>query len=122
VNLSGTRQAITTALSGTSANLYWYVPETVIAPAIVIVPDSDYIEPISISRNQYKARFRVTFLVSMRNNQSALDNIESLAFDTLAALPNGWQVGNVSQPNPINLGQADLLSADLTVEVMTTAE
>lgn len=121
MNLSATRQSITDALASVSANLYWYVPETIIAPAVVIVPDSDYIEPISISRSQYKARFRVTFFVGMRNNQSALDNLETLAFAALDALPAGITVGNVSQPQPINLGQADLLSADLTIELTTQA-
>ena len=110
MNLSATRQSITDALAGIGANLYWYVPETIMAPAVVIVPNADYIEPI-----------RVTFFVGMRSNQGALDNLETLAFAALDALPAGITVGNVSQPQPVNLGQSDLLSADLTIEVTTQA-
>jgi len=38
--------------------------------------------------------------------------------DALAALPAGYQVGSVSDPTVINLGQADLLASEFTVSII----
>ncbi len=42
--LSAVRQPLATALSTVAGNVYSFVPETVIPPAVVVVPDSPYLE------------------------------------------------------------------------------
>ena len=42
--LSAVRQPLATALSTVAGNVYSYVPESVIPPAVVCVPDSPYLE------------------------------------------------------------------------------
>jgi len=91
----------------------------VMAPAIVIVPDSPYVVPVAIGRSKYRARFRLTFAVAMTNNQAALNTLESLIFDVYDALPVGYTVFDTTDVRPTNLGQSDLLTAEMVVEVMT---
>lgn len=122
MNLSTLRQDIADTLSGLSANVYAYVPKAISAPAVVVFPDTNYVEPLSIGSGKYRVRFRVTFAVNMSDNQAALDNLETLLFDAYAALPNHWQAGTASNPQPVNLGQADLLACDLTLTVITESE
>ena len=45
------RGAIKTALAGVSANVYDVVPEAPIVPAVMIVPDSPYMELETIGKS-----------------------------------------------------------------------
>lgn len=120
MNLAALRQEIADYLETATANVYWYVPEVVMPPAVILVPAEPYVEQIVISRNRYRVTFDVTFAVAMQDNQAALNNLETLIFDALAATPTGWEIGTVSRPQVVNLGQADLLSANLQIKVITS--
>lgn len=119
MNLATVREDLADLLAGLSANVYYFPPEVVLAPAIVIVPDSPYLQPVAIGRSKYRARFRLTFAVAMTNNQAALNTLEELIFDTYAALPVGYTVFDTTDVRPTNLGQSDLLTAEMVVEVLT---
>lgn len=118
-DLATVREDLADLLSGLSANVYFFPPEVVMAPAVVIVPDSPYIQPVAIARSKYRARFRLTFAVAMTNNQAALNTLEGLIFDAYAALPVGYTVFDTTDVRPTNLGQSDLLTAEMVVEVLT---
>lgn len=118
MSFAATRESITDLFAGVTANVYWWVPEVVMAPAVVLVPDDPYVEILPIKRNAYRLSFRVSCLVSMMDNKSALANLEDLVTDCLAALPAGYVVGSVSAPNVINLGQADLLASEFSISIM----
>jgi len=45
--LSSIRTPLATALAGVAGNIYSFVPETVIPPAVVVVPDSPYLELVN---------------------------------------------------------------------------
>lgn len=119
MNLATVREDLADLLAGLSANVYYFPPEVVMSPAVVIVPDSPYIQPLAISRTKYKARFRLTFAVAMTNNQAALNTLEELIFATYEALPVGYTVFDTTDVRPTNLGQSDLLTAEMVVEVVT---
>ena len=118
MSFSNLRQSITENFQSITANVYWYPPEVVLPPAIVLVPDNPYISISPIKRGAYRVSYRVTCVVAMLDNQSALANLEDLLTGALNSLPAGYQVGEVSEPQIINLGQADLLSAEFTISVM----
>lgn len=122
MNLTSVRQEIADSLSSEVANIYFFPPATIITPAVIVVPDSGiYIEPLSIGARKYKARFRLTICVAMRDNQSALENIENLIFGVYESLPNGYIVLDATSPSIVNLGQADILTSEVTVEKIVTA-
>jgi len=113
------REDLADLLAGLNANVYFYPPEVVMTPAVIVVPDVPYISPININRGTFRVKYRLTFAVAMTNNQAALNTIEDLVLDAYSALPVGYIVGETSEPRPTNLGQSDLLACDVVVEVVT---
>lgn len=110
------RGTLATALQGVAASVYSSVPETIIPPAVVIVPSSPYLEPTLISSAiQVKINFDVTAAVAYNNNAGALDNLEQLIISILGAMPSGYVVGDVQRPVITSVGASNLLTADVSV-------
>ena len=65
-SVAETRSALANAFSALAANIYSSVPEAPIPPAIVVVPDSPYMEIVLMSKAKTQVRAGVC-----RNLQSA---------------------------------------------------
>lgn len=115
--LSAVRQPLATALAGVAGNVYAYVPESVIPPAVVCVPDSPYflIETIGKSSVRCRVNLTVSAVVAFNSNPASLDNIEQLIMSILAVIPNGYIVGSVERPTVQQVGASTLLVADINV-------
>ena len=110
------RAPLATALAGVAASVYESVPEAVIAPACFIIPGTPYMETRLISSAiQLKLNFTITAAVAFNNNAGALDNLEKLALQILAAIPSGYVVGDVSRPSITTLGSSNFLTSDIDV-------
>lgn len=118
------RGVLATALSGVVASVYSSVPEAVIPPAVVIVPDSPYLETTTIGHSavRVKINFVVTAAVAYNSNAGALDNLEQLIISILAAMPSGYVVGDVQRPTITSVGASNLLVADLSVSTYYTQQ
>jgi len=116
------RGALATALATPLASVYTSVPETVIPPAVVIVPDSPYLESTTIGKNvtRVKINMTVSAAVAYNNNAGALDQLEVLIITLIGLMPVGYEVGDVSRPTIISVGASNLLSADLSVSTYYT--
>jgi len=116
------RTPLATALSGVSGNVYSFVPETVIPPAVVVVPDSPYLEFETISKSNIRAKvnFTISVAVAYNSNPASLDNIEQLVISVLAVIPNGYIVGSVERPTVTQVGASTLLIADVRVSTYYT--
>lgn len=121
MNLHEVRAALAGSLSELNAVVYAYPPSTVLAPSVTIVPDYPYLSPINLGKDKFKVSFRVTAAVNFQDNQSALDNLETLLFAIYANLPSNIMVGDASQPAITDLGQSQLLSSEVTVSLITQA-
>jgi hypothetical protein len=120
--IAATRAALKTAIQGVAANVYDHVPESVIPPAVVVVPNTPYIEIETISKQTIRARlnFSLTLVVAYHSNAAALDNIEQLYLAVLAALPANYVVGDLEKPIITQVGASDLLAADFNVSTYYT--
>lgn len=118
------RGTLATALSGIVASVYSSVPEAVIPPAVVIVPDSPYLETSIIGKSQVRVKinFVVTAAVAYNSNAGALDNLEKLIISILAVMPSGYVVGDVQRPTITSVGASSLLVADLSVSTYYTQQ
>jgi hypothetical protein len=116
------RTPLATALSGVLGNVYSFVPETVIPPAVVVVPDSPYLEFETISKSNIRAKinFTISVAVAYNSNPASLDNIEQLLISVLAVIPNGYIVGSVERPTVTQVGASTLLIADVRVSTYYT--
>jgi hypothetical protein len=114
---SAIRTPLKTALSSIAANVYNGIPETMTSPSICLIPGAPYFESVLIGKNttKVKVNLTVTGVVTYANNAAALDNLETLMISIIAAMPNGYEVGDVNQPQPLEVGAGKYLTADLQV-------
>jgi hypothetical protein len=122
VPIVNTRAALKTALAGVTANVYDHVPESVIPPACVLVPSSPYIEVQTIGKTNIHAmlNFTITLVVAYHSNAAALDNLERLYIQVLAALPANYVVGVLERPSVTQVGASEMLVADFNVSTYYT--
>ena len=120
--IADTRAALATAFSSLSANVYPSVPESPIPPAIVVLPDSPYMEVVLIgkAKTQVKINFAITAIVASNSNAGSLDNLEKLIMGILAAMPAGYVVGVIEKPTVLEVGQSPMLVADINVSTYYT--
>ena len=120
--IAETRAALANAFSALSANVYASVPESPIPPAIVVVPDSPYMEVVLIgkAKTQVKLNFAITAIVASNSNAGSLDNLEQLIIGILAAMPAGYVVGVIEKPTVLEVGQSPMLVADINVSTYYT--
>jgi hypothetical protein len=114
------RGAIKTALAGVTANVYDHVPESPIVPAVVIVPDSPYMELESIGRANVRVRlnYTVTAAVAYLSNPASLDNLEKLVISILSALSaSKYELSSVERPTVTQVGSTNLLVSDIRLSV-----
>lgn len=120
--LSDVRTPLATALASVAGNVYAYVPETIIPPAVVVVPDTPYLELETISKStlHVKINFTISVAVAYNSNPASLDNIEQLIISVLAVIPTGYVVSVVERPTVTQVGASTLLIADVRVSTYYT--
>ena len=120
--LSSVRNPLKTAIAGVAANVYDSVPEAPIVPFAAIVPNTPYLQPNFLSKANVKVKVNlvITVGVAIYDNQSALDNIEQLAISILAALPTGYEVGDVTNPINVTVGASEILALEIPVATYYT--
>jgi hypothetical protein len=120
--LSSVRQPLATALAGVSGNVYAFVPESVIPPAVVCIPDSPYLEIETIGKSSVRCKVNLTIsaVVAYNSNPASLDNIEQLVMSILAVIPNGYIVGEVERPTVTQVGASTMLISDINVSTYYT--
>jgi hypothetical protein len=117
-----TRSALKTALAAVTANVYDHVPENIIPPSVVVVPDSPYaeIETISKTTIRTKLNYTLTLCVAYHSNAAALDNLERLWIQVLGAMPANYVIGVLEKPSVTQVGASELLVADFNVSTYYT--
>ena len=120
-NLATYRSTLAATLAAAGRVVYSFPNENITPPCIVLVPGSPYITVTAIGGARCHVRFDITAIVNAADNQAALANIETLIFsvtDLLAnniSFLNGW-----SQPTVQQIGNAEMLISQLSVEMVTT--
>lgn len=114
------RGAIKTALAGVSANVYDSVPEAPIVPAVMVVPDSPYmeVEIIGKSTTRLKLNYTISAAVAYLSNPASLDNLEKLIISILGALnASKYELSTVERPSVVQVGTTNLLVSDIRLSV-----
>ena len=116
------RTPLQTTLSTLAANVYNGIPEVMTSPSICLVPGSPYLESLLINgaTTKVKINFNVTGVVGYSSNAAALDNLEQLMISIISTMPAGYTVGDVSSPQPLEVGAGKYLTADLQISTYYT--
>jgi hypothetical protein len=120
--LSSVRTPLATALASVAGNVYSFVPESVYPPAVVLVPNSPYLEIETIGKSSVrcKVNMTITAVVAYNSNPASLDNIEQLIMSILAVIPAGYIVGAVERPTVQQIGASTMLISDINVSTYYT--
>jgi hypothetical protein len=120
--LSDVRTPLATALGTVAGNVYSFVPESVYPPAVVLVPDSPYLEIETVGKSSVrcKVNMTITAVVAYNSNPASLDNIEQLIMSILAVIPAGYIVGAVERPTVQQIGASTMLISDINVSTYYT--
>ena len=121
-DLSALRTTLATALNGAGRVVYSFPRENITPPALVLVPSSPYLVPVGIGglNHRINVRFDLTAIVGAADNQAALANIENLMLAVFGALPTGVSVTSWTQPTVITIGSNEMLTSQITIELVTT--
>ncbi len=89
-------------------------------PAVVIVPDSPYMELESIGRSnvRVKLNYTISAAVAYLSNPASLDNLEKLVISILGALSaSKYELSTVERPTVTQVGTTNLLVSDIRLSV-----
>jgi hypothetical protein len=123
--LTTLRSTIATALTNNGVwSVFSFPPETILANSVVVAPSEPYLEPSNNSQIlSPKANFNIIMTVPMFDNQGNLQGIE----DTIVAVFNKlytsgltYNVSSISAPSVLDVASGNLLTASLTLSVLTT--
>ena len=120
--LSAVRQPLAATFSSISANVFDHVPEFPPNPFLAIVPVDPYMEIDLIGKSSVKVKlnYQLTCGVQNADNAAALDNLEQLIISILAAIPSGFEIGAVSAPRLLSVGNGESLAADISISTRYT--
>lgn len=121
------RSTLATLLESSGAwQVFSFPPATPIANSVIIQPADVYIEP---TNNVYssvapKVNFKLVMIVPMYDNQGNLNGIEDMivgVFNKLAAITTlNVVVGSISSPHVLSGVAGEMLSAEMSVSVLSS--
>ena len=123
--LTTLRTTLAAALTNAGVwNIFAYPPSVITANSVIIVPADPYITPSNnVQVIPPLANFRVLMTVPMLDNQGNLNGIEDTivaVFNLLNSSAIVMNVGTVSAPSVLSAASGDLLTADISVSILTS--
>ena len=120
------RTTLATALVDNSKwQTFAFPPATVLANSVIVSPDDPYLTPnnnqhISISPT---ANFKIICCVALFDNEGNLNGIEDFIVGVFNKLYNSgltYNVSAISAPSVLNAASGDLLSCEMSVNILTS--
>jgi hypothetical protein len=120
------RTTLATALVDNSKwQTFAFPPATVLANSVIVSPDDPYLTPnnnqhISISPT---ANFKIVMTVPLFDNEGNLNKIEDTVVSVFTKLYNSgltYNVSAISAPSVLNAASGDLLSCEMSVNILTS--
>ena len=119
VTLESIRTGLAAAIQTTGYKTHEAPLTTVMPPAVVIVPDSPYLEVNTLSSGGlvWQANFELIVAVASLDNRGSLAQLERIIVKVCQALPRGTILSEVQQPQVEEVGPSSLLTARIPVSV-----
>jgi hypothetical protein len=120
------RTTLATALvDNTKWQTFAFPPAVVLSNSVIVSPDDPYLTP---SNNQHitispMANFKIIITVPLFDNEGNLNGIEDAVcgvFAKLAASSLTYNVSAISAPSILNAASGDLLSCEMSINILTS--
>jgi hypothetical protein len=124
--LTTLRTTLATALVDNSKwQTFAFPPSVVLANSVIVSPDDPYLTPnnnqhISISPT---ANFKIVMTVPLFDNEGNLNGIEDTVVGVFTKLYHSgltYNVSAISAPSVLNAASGDLLSCEMSVNILTS--
>ena len=110
MSINQARKDLATDLrDATGVMVYDHLPESIIAPAYVVVPDSPFVDTEGEPFGSYRVRFTVIAVADVSTNETATNALDDLITTALGLIP----VESVSEPYVYQSNTALHLAADI---------
>ena len=126
VAITTLRTTLATALVDNSKwQTFAFPPATVLANSVIVSPDDPYLTPNNNSQISISpmANFKIIMTVPLFDNEGNLNGIEDTVvgvFAKLAASSLVYNVSAISAPSILNAASGDLLSCEMSVNILTS--
>ena len=126
VAITTLRTTLATALVDNSKwQTFAFPPATVLANSVIVSPDDPYLTP---NNNQHitinpTANFKIIMTVPLFDNEGNLNGIEDTVVGVFNKLYNSgltYNVSAISAPSVLNAASGDLLSCEMSVNILTS--
>jgi len=120
------RTTLATALIDNSKwQTFAFPTATVLANSVIVSPDDPYLTP---SNNQHitispMANFKIVMTVPLFDNEGNLNGIEETVvgvFTKLTASSLTYNISAISAPSVLNAASGDLLSCEMSINILTS--
>lgn len=124
--LSSLRNDIAEVLVNDSKwQVFSFPPATILPNSVVVAPDDPYLSPQNNSYNTVSvlAHFKIIVTVPMLDNQGNLAGIEEnliAVFNQLSDSDLVFNIGEISAPAVLEAASGTLLSAEMSISILTT--
>ncbi len=126
--LSALRADIADRLTDAGIPTKSYVPERVVTPAAVVLPDTPYLDgtetgELSTMCGEWTARYRVILIGSRGTNQQSADELDALIVAAAGVLDGpAYSLETVEEPAEVEINGASYLGTVLIISAPTTLE
>ena len=126
VALTTLRSTIAASLTNAGVwQVFSYPPSTPLPFSVIISPGDSYLTPSNNSYNSVSpmATFRIVMTQPLLDNGGNLTGMEDMITAVFTKLSNSslsFNVTGVSAPTVLTIGNADLLTCDLTISILTS--
>ena len=126
VAITSLRTTLAEALQDDSKyQVFAFPPATVLANSVIVSPDDPYLTP---NNNQHitispTANFKIVMTVPLFDNEGNLNGIEDTVCSVFAKLASSslvYNVSAISAPSVLNAASGDLLSCEMSVNILTS--
>ena len=128
VAITTLRTTLANALvDNTKYQVFAFPPATVLANSVIVSPDDPYLTP---SNNQHitispMASFKIIITTMLYDNEGNLNGIEDFVcgvFKKLSQSSLTYNVSAISAPSILNAASGDLLSCEMSLQILTSWE
>lgn len=113
--LTQARRDLATALGCSPA-----VPDVIDPPCLVMQPGQPYLDNAEYLYGSYdlKLNIEVYAFTTLEDNETAADTLDALVVQVIGALPQGWGIATIGQPQPYLNG--DFVHHGIRIDVSRT--
>ena len=102
-----------------------FPPATVMANSVIVTPDDPYLTPNNGNNNSISATasFKLIMTVPLFDNEGNLQGIEDTMvnlFNKLCESNLVFNVGTISAPSVLNAASGDLLTSEMSIQILVS--